>query len=237
LPTGEPPTDLTHIVNGEVAGESLKTEIVLVNASLSGTVTGVFRNIHGLRMEVELEGYGPVTEFAFNLARGQAAVLKTSGRGVFKTGWLQLNPWGDIHAVALVTQSNAVSSTEAAIQPSQLRNFSFAFDTTDPALDTGFTVVAPPGNMTDVTLNLFDESGHLAATRQTQWVPLQKQAQFATELFPEIGEKGIKRGLISISTNQFVFATILRQHKVTLPGVAAPAYRLTTLPLAPRVLE
>ncbi len=162
-------------------------------------------------MELELEGYGRVSEFSLNLARGQVVVLKTTGRGVFQSAWLQLNPWGDIHAVVLVTHANAVSSTEASIHASEVRNFSFVFDASDPMLDTGFAVVAPPGNMTNVALNLFDDSAALVATRQTQWVPLQKLAQFTTELFPEIGEKGIKKGLVSISTNQFVFATILRR--------------------------
>ncbi len=237
LPTGEPPIDFAHIVNGEVAGEFLKTEVVLLNASIEGTVNGVFRNIHGLPMELELEGYGRVSEFSIDLARGQVVVLKTTGHGVFQTGWLQLHPRGDIHAITLVTQANAVSSTEAAIHPSELREFSFFFDASDPRLDTGFAVVAPPGRVTNVTLALFDESGTMVANRQTQWVPLQKLAQFATELFPEIGEKGIKRGVVSISTNQFVFATILRQHQVPLPGLPEYAYRLTTLPLLPRVLE
>lgn len=89
----------------------------------------------------------------------------------------------------------------------------------------------------EVTLSLFDESGTLVTTKQIQWVPVQKTAKFATELFDEIEERGIKRGLISVTANQDVYPTILRQHRVSLPGFAQPAYRLTTLPLIPRVLD
>jgi hypothetical protein len=89
-----------------------------------------------------------------------------------------------------------------------------------------------------VECKLYDEPAQLIATRKFDFMPRGHYAQFATELFPEILHRKMPRGLITVeSTYGQLVPVVLREHLAPAAGCPKPLYRLTRLPVFPRILD
>jgi photosystem II stability/assembly factor-like uncharacterized protein len=237
------PQDLTfpQIADGRQGDVSFRTEVVLINTGSDTFADVFFKGGLGSAREFDLEGLGLKSSVSVVLPKGRTVSLKTRGSGELQTGYATIFPWGDVRAFVVVVQSDAQSSTETTVMPSHPRSkFSFFFDRSEASVNTGLAL-AGSGDVSlliNVECKLYDESAQLITTRKFDFMPRGHYAQFATELFPEILHRKMLRGLITVeSTHGELVPVVLREHLAPAAGFLKPLYRLTTLPVFPKVLE
>jgi hypothetical protein len=226
-------------------GDALfKTEFILANTGPEAELLIHFYCSDGSPMFVDLEDYGLNNTFQFDLGTGNAIKLKISGTSDLQVGYARVATNASVGGTAVFSYiKDDMTFFEAGV-PSVLprKNFAIFMDASTLNRDTGIALVNTDETAAVGSIRLYDLDHELKAEKQlvdllSPFSPGNHVARYATEVFPEIRDLNLTRGLIEVTSSQPLAAITLRQNVIPKALPESDLFLLTAYPVIHKGLE
>ena len=239
------PLYFPQVADGVAGTLKFRSTLVLVNGGDDTQATITFKNAAGQPMAIRLNDSPAQSVHTVNLKRRESVSLQTPGTDPIKSGYAIVSSGPQVTGTVVFSfYDNGVCMYESGVPATQaMYDCSLFFDGDEAGRDVGLALV----NVSDdadakITLRLLDtEFNQLAVKDITELIaqlgPGYHLARYATEIFPEIRAQGIKKGVVTVESDQPIAAVTLRQTDVPSQAFPAEVPTICTFPVIDRRAE
>jgi len=227
-----------QVGNGKTGKAAFRTELILANTGPAATATVEFFKSDGTRMWEDLGPYGYNERFHFNLDRGEAVSVQTSGDGDLEVGYAKVSATASVGGTAVFSyMRDGVIFFETGVPAvSPRKNIAIFLDTSAENRDTGIAFANTSERSADGMIRLYDSAHTLIAEKEFGAAGMDLEggchlARYATELFKEIRQQKIHRGVVEITSDRPLAALTLGQSIFPVEEIQGGLYLLTAYPV------
>ncbi|RPJ62148.1 MAG: hypothetical protein EHM23_04205 [Acidobacteria bacterium] len=236
------PLYFPRVADGVAGSLKFRSTLVLVNGGDDTQATINFKDATGQPMAIRLNNSTARSVHTVNLKRRESVSLRTPGTDPIKSGYASVTSGPQVTGTLVFSfYANGVCMYESGVPATPaMYDASIFFDGQEPGRDVGLAVVSASDD-TDakVTFRLLDTSFRQLAVREITSIiprfgPGYQLARYATEIFPEITSQEIKRGVVTLESDQPVAAITLRQTDAPSQAFPAEVPTMCTFPVIDR---
>lgn len=239
-----------QVMDGAYANSSYRTVFRFVNTGETAEVTLGFFDNDGEPVEISLKDYPEALDsITFSLGAGETRSLRTSGEGVFRTGFAFFSAPETVEGNASfvgIDLPSGIVMYEAAVPPvSPVYEFTVMLDSSGN-WDTGLAMIpvapgklypSPDELLTDLTLTLHDIEGEVVDSRVISAASGEKTSRYIYELFPGAGEASEMEGSLTVTSSLFPVAAISARQRYGQDPFPLFVPTLTLYPVAPEAWD
>ncbi len=239
------PLYFPQVADGVAGSLKFRSTLVLVNGGDDTQATITFKDSTGQPMPIKLNGSSAKSVHTVSLKRRESVSLVTPGTDPIKSGYAIVTSAPQLTGTLVFSlYDKGVCMYESGVPATPaMYDASIFFDGQEAGRDVGLAVVsASDTSDAKVTFRLFDTDFHQLASREITTIipklgPGYHLARYATEIFPEIKAQGIKRGVLTLESDQPIAAVTLRQTDIYTTAFPAEVPTMCTFPVIDRRTE
>ncbi len=227
---------LPHFGDGLSGGLRLRTNLMLTNLGPEAPVVVDFFTPDGNPLMLQFGARELSNSLTVDLKPGEVFSEWTPGVGSLAFGYARVSAPADVKGNVIFSceqDEQVLYETGVPAVTLPTRNFTLFFDCHDERSNVGLAVVNRGAGSASVRFRLYDHDFGLIAEHTLAEVlgrnlnSGQSFARYATEIFPEIRQKGLQTGTITVLSDQDLAAIALHEQ-----GTSG-AVRMSTFPVIP----
>ncbi len=234
-----------QIADGTSGNAEFRTTLFFANTGGDARFKMEFFSAAGQVMPLALGDMGTDWSFTVDLKMGGSISVQTQGGTALRSGYARVTAGSGIGGTAVYTYSeNGVTMFEAGVPASTtLTRFTLSVNTESPSRDTALALVNSGMQNAHATLRLFDSGFNSLAGRSIgsvlgrEFGPGSHVARYAGELFPEIAQRQVKNGVITVESDQPISCVTLQQNDNTIQPPPGHILNMSAFPVIPESAE
>jgi len=235
----------SQIAEGSRSGAAFETTLFFANTGNDSRLRVEFFNSGAQVMPLALGGLGTDWSFAVDLKKGESFSTRTRAGTALRAGYARVTAGPGIGGTAVYSYSeNGLTMFEAGVPASgTLNRFTLYADAESSARSTALALVNAGNQSARATLRLYDADFNHVADRSLSSIlggdfgPGSHLARYAGELFPEIGQRQIRNGVITVESDQPLSCVTLQQNDSTVPASPGHLLSMSAFPVIPGTAE